>query len=73
MISAYEAEMNLVIHSVGGELRLEISHSMIHLFSKDDGPGIENVELAMKEDFSTVSRIWCRDGNTKYEKTGESF
>lgn len=55
VICAYEAEMNLVIHSVGGEIRLEISDSTIHLFSEDGGPGIKNIELAMKEGFSTAS------------------
>ncbi len=55
VICAYEAEINLVIHSVGGEIRLEISDSTIHLFSEDVGPGIENIELAMKEGFSTAS------------------
>lgn len=55
IISTYEAEINLVIHSIGGEIQLEITDSMIHLFSKDMGPGICDIELAMKEGFSTAS------------------
>ncbi|MEE1236715.1 MAG: anti-sigma regulatory factor [Turicibacter sp.] len=55
IICAYEAEINLVIHSVGGEIKLEITDSMIHLFSKDEGPGICDIEQAMKEGYSTAS------------------
>lgn len=55
IISTYEAEINLVIHSIGGEIKLEITDSMIHLFSKDRGPGICDIDLAMKEGFSTAS------------------
>lgn len=55
VICTYEAEMNLVIHSLGGQIELEISNYLIHLYSIDQGPGIEHVELAMKEGFSTAS------------------
>lgn len=55
VICTYEVEMNLVIHSLGGQIELEISNYLIHLYSIDQGPGIEHVELAMKEGFSTAS------------------
>lgn len=55
VICSYEAEVNLVIHSIGGEIELEISNSAIHLYSIDQGPGIENINLAMKAGFSTAS------------------
>lgn len=55
VICSYEAEVNLVIHSLGGEIILEISNSTIHLYSIDQGPGIENINLAMKAGFSTAS------------------
>lgn len=55
VICAYEAEMNLVIHSKGGQIELEVSDSLIHLYSIDVGPGIKNIELAMSEGFSTAS------------------
>ena len=55
VICSYEAEVNLVIHSLGGDIELEISNSAIHLYSIDQGPGIENINLAMKAGFSTAS------------------
>lgn len=53
-ISAYEAELNLVIHSNGGELLLEMAPDIITLTSADDGPGIADIDLAMKEGYSTA-------------------
>lgn len=55
VICAYEAEMNLVIHSLGGQIELGVSNSSIDLYSIDIGPGIENIELAMREGYSTAS------------------
>lgn len=53
-IVAYETELNLVIHSVGGELILEVHPDTITLISRDRGPGIPNVDLALKEGYSTA-------------------
>lgn len=55
MIAAYEAEMNVVIHSLGGHLEASISDSRIDVNVVDEGPGIPDVELAMKEGYSTAS------------------
>lgn len=55
VICSYEAEVNLVIHSLGGEIELEVSNSAIHLYSIDQGPGIKDVDLALKAGFSTAS------------------
>lgn len=54
-ISTYEAEMNIVIHSFGGTLKAEIDSSQIYIEAKDNGPGIKDISLAMKEGFSTAS------------------
>ncbi len=55
-IAAYEAEMNLIIHTTnGGTLRVEIQPHVISMVATDEGPGIENVELAMKPGFSTAT------------------
>jgi len=54
MIAAYEAEMNVVIHSVGGRLEACLSDSQIDVNVLDDGPGIPDVEQAMVEGFSTA-------------------
>lgn len=54
-IAAYEAEINLVIHSNGGFLGIEIDPETVTIYAQDKGPGIENVELAMKEGYSTAT------------------
>jgi CBS domain-containing protein/anti-sigma regulatory factor (Ser/Thr protein kinase) len=55
-IATYEAEMNLIIHAThGGVVRVEIEPHQISLDVYDDGPGIENVNLAMKPGYSTAS------------------
>ncbi|MDD2481507.1 MAG: ATP-binding protein [Lutispora sp.] len=54
-IAAYEVEINLVIHSLGGTISISIDPKSIMIIAKDIGPGIENVELAMKEGYSTAS------------------
>lgn len=53
-IAAYEAEMNLVIHSEGGHLILKISPAELLLISQDEGPGIPDIDLAMEEGYSTA-------------------
>ncbi len=55
-IAVYEAEMNLIIHTIhGGTLRVEIEPHKITMEAYDDGPGIEDVELAMKPGYSTAT------------------
>jgi len=53
-ISAYEAEINMVIHANGGEIRAEITPEMIEITFADSGPGIPDVELAMQAGWSTA-------------------
>ncbi len=53
-IAAYETELNLVIHSHGGELVLQISPEQIALISQDKGPGIPDITLALREGYSTA-------------------
>lgn len=55
-IAIYEAEMNLIIHTTsGGILRVEIEPHQISIEVSDDGPGIKDVDLAMKPGWSTAS------------------
>ncbi|MEA4845725.1 MAG: anti-sigma regulatory factor [Clostridiaceae bacterium] len=54
-IAAYEAEMNIVIHSLGGQIVLEITPGIIKITARDRGPGIADVELAMREGYSTAT------------------
>ena len=54
-VASYEAELNLIIHSKGGRLMLEISPTRVVLVSDDMGPGIADIDRAMQEGFSTAS------------------
>ena len=54
-VCTYEAEINLVIHSDGGEIGFEISEEDIRVRVKDVGPGIPDIDKAMTEGFSTAS------------------
>lgn len=55
-IAIYEAEMNLIIHTLhGGNIRVEIEPHQITMEAVDDGPGIKDVELAMKPGWSTAT------------------
>ncbi|MAT45143.1 MAG: signal transduction protein [Anaerolineaceae bacterium] len=55
-IAIYEAEMNLIIHTTeGGVIRVEIESNQITIDTYDYGPGIKDVEQAMKPGFSTAS------------------
>jgi anti-sigma regulatory factor (Ser/Thr protein kinase) len=48
--------MNLVIHTTnGGIIRVEIEPQQISITITDEGPGIKDVELAMRPGFSTAS------------------
>lgn len=53
-IAMYEGEINLVIHAGGGWIDVEITEEEILVTLTDEGPGIDNLELAMKEGFSTA-------------------
>lgn len=54
-IACYEAEINLVIHSMDGHIVLEVSENEITLAVEDVGPGIPDIQLAMREGYSTAS------------------
>lgn len=55
-IAIYEAEINLIIHTTnGGTIRVEIEPHQIKMEAYDDGPGIDDIELAMTPGFSTAS------------------
>jgi len=54
-IATYEAEMNTVIYTDGGEMVARVTPEKIAVEVNDSGPGIENVEQAMKPGFSTAT------------------
>jgi anti-sigma regulatory factor (Ser/Thr protein kinase) len=60
-IATYEAEMNLVLHTTdGGSIRAEIQADSIRVDVGDRGPGIPDIEEAMKPGFSTAPE-WIRE------------
>lgn len=54
-IAAYEAEMNVVMYANQGVFTLYLSPDEIHFKVEDEGQGIENLDLAMQEGFSTAT------------------
>lgn len=53
-IAMYEGEINMVIHAGGGVATVSVYHDRIEIVLDDRGPGIADIELAMKEGFSTA-------------------
>jgi len=59
-IASYEAEMNIVIFTEGGELSASIEPTKVTVTAVDHGPGIHDVELAMRPGYSTAPD-WVRE------------
>jgi CBS domain-containing protein len=58
-VASYELELNQVIHSEGGTITCSIRDGRIEIVAKDEGPGIADLEAAMREGYSTASE-WIR-------------
>jgi len=56
VVAIYEAEVNVVAHSFGGNLMAKIDEKKIEVTVTDRGPGIENIEKAMEAGYSTASK-----------------
>jgi anti-sigma regulatory factor (Ser/Thr protein kinase) len=54
-VCAYESEMNVVMHGGDGIVLLTIEPEQVTLDVEDEGPGIDNVELALQEGYSTAT------------------
>ena len=59
-IIAYEAEMNIVIYTDGGELMAKVEPGQITIEARDDGPGIADIQQALKPGYSTAED-WVRE------------
>ena len=59
-VAAFEAEMNVIIHSVAGTIHYVVSSDEIKIIITDMGPGIPDIELAMQEGYSTAPE-WAKD------------
>ena len=55
-IAAYEAEMNVVMYADHGQMILRLNPRLIQIALEDEGSGIEDIELAMQQGYSTASR-----------------
>lgn len=53
-IGTYEGEMNIIIHSNGGEIQAEFYSDYTEITVSDYGPGIEDISLALQEGYSTA-------------------
>ena len=54
-IAMYEGEINMVIHAGGGVADVNVYEDRIVIVLADAGPGIEDIELAMTEGYSTAT------------------
>jgi len=53
-IAAFEAEMNVICYANQGNLSLFIAPNFLKVVVKDEGVGIPDVNLAMREGYSTA-------------------
>jgi len=60
VITAYEAEMNIVVFTDGGKLRASVRPDQILVEAVDSGPGIYDINQAMQPGFSTAPE-WVRE------------
>jgi len=54
-IAMYEGEVNMVIHADGGVAEVEIYPDRIVIILEDCGSGIEDIQRAMQEGYSTAT------------------
>jgi len=55
VVALYEAEVNIVAHAYRGEINVLIEPDYILMVLTDDGPGIPDIEQAMRRGYSTAS------------------
>jgi len=58
-VASYELEMNLVVHSDGGRIIFHLKGNDAEVTARDSGPGIEDVNKALQEGYSTAND-WVR-------------
>ena len=54
-IAAFEAEMNVICYANQGNLSLLIAPNFLKVVVKDEGQGIPDIDLAMREGYSTAN------------------
>lgn len=55
VVAAYEGEVNVVAHAYSGAMYVDINRDEVQIELRDEGPGIEDIEQAMQEGYSTAS------------------
>ena len=56
VIALYESEVNVVAHAREGDIEVLIEPEKIIVTIRDKGPGIKDINEAMKEGFTTASK-----------------
>jgi CBS domain-containing protein len=59
-VATYEAEINVVVYTDGGEIVAEVRPDRVKIEAVDKGPGIPDIERAMEPGFSTAPD-WVRE------------
>lgn len=59
-IATYEAEMNVIIYTDGGEIRVRVEPHEILVRVEDSGPGIADIKKALQPGYSTAPE-WVRE------------
>jgi CBS domain-containing protein/anti-sigma regulatory factor (Ser/Thr protein kinase) len=59
-IATYEAEMNLIIYTDGGHIRVRVEPNEILVRVDDSGPGIPDIQKALQPGYSTAPE-WVRE------------
>ncbi len=54
-IAMYEGEINMVIHAGGGTADVIVDEDYIEIVLHDNGPGIKDIDQAMKAGYSTAT------------------
>jgi CBS domain-containing protein len=54
-VICYEAEMNVILHSLGGYMDVEMLPDRVRVTVVDEGPGIPDIDKAMQAGFTTAS------------------
>jgi CBS domain-containing protein/anti-sigma regulatory factor (Ser/Thr protein kinase) len=59
-IATYEAEMNMAIYTDGGVITIVVHPAEVSIVAKDAGPGIPDIEAALRPGYSTAPP-WVRE------------
>ncbi len=55
VVALFEGEVNVVAHAHHGRITINIDTQKIEICIEDEGPGIPDIDMAMKEGYSTAS------------------